>query len=80
MGWFGSSEEETKMVDTNGQVNNNIIIQEAADIHDQTQNSERLLMVMYFTCILEVIKIGLYVYNCFTKRMKKKYSRNGNNA
>lgn len=78
MGWFTSSEEEeTNMVDSNGQVNNNIIIQEAADIHDQTQISERVLAVMYIMCVLEIIKIGIYIYNSFVKRMKKKYGNNG---
>lgn len=72
MGLWESKEEE-KMIDTNGQVNNNIVIQEAADIHDQAKTSERILFVMYFTCILEIIKIGIFIYSCFIKKMKKKY-------
>lgn len=76
MGIFGDSVENTKMVDTNGQVNNNIIIQEAADIHDQTKTSERVLLVMYFMCGLELIKFGIYIYNSFARRMKKKYQTN----
>lgn len=76
MGIFGDSDEETKMVDSNGQVNNNIIIQEAADIHDQTRNSERVLSVMYIMVVLEAIKICIYIYNSFVRRMKKKYRNN----
>lgn len=76
MGIFGDSIEETIAVDSNGQVNNNIIIQEAADIHDQTKTTERVLSVMYIMCALEVMKIGIYIYNSFVKRMKKKYRNN----
>lgn len=44
---FGSSEErvEEKTIDSNGQVNNNIVIQEARDIHSQLQYNEKLLYI-----------------------------------
>lgn len=76
MGFFGDSNEETNLGDSNGQVNNNIIIQEAADIHDQTRTTERVLTVMYIMCVLELMKIGIYIYNSFAKRIKKKYRNN----
>lgn len=42
MGWFTSSEEDTgNVVDANGQVNKNIIIQEAKDTHEQVKLSAR---------------------------------------
>lgn len=81
MGWlFGSSEEnvEEKMVDTNGNVNNNIIIQEAKDTHLQAALSEKLLCATYALVIFEILKLGICSYNMWIRRMKKKY--NNNNA
>lgn len=82
MGWFDSSEEqiEQKMVDSNGQVNNNIIIQEAKDVHEQLRLNEKLLTVMYTMCGIELLRLGMYIYFKFMKSIKKKYSRNNNNA
>lgn len=78
MGWFDSSEEqiEQKMVDSNGQVNNNIIIQEAKDVHDQLRLNEKVLNVMYTMCGIELLRLGMYIYVKFVRRMKKKYGTN----
>lgn len=79
MGWFDSSEEnsiEEKTIDTNGQVNNNIVIQEARDIHHQMQNGEYLMMATFLLCFIEIIKLIIYFYNNYTKKMKKKYQQN----
>lgn len=58
MGIFGSSEEsnEMKTVDTNGNVNNNIVIQEASDTHRQMIMREKLLFATYV--LAEIIKLG----------------------
>lgn len=79
MGWFGSSEEETEMktVDSNGNVNNNIIIQEARDTHSQMLLNERLLYATYILVGAEMIKLGIYLYHSFKKTLKKKYTGNG---
>lgn len=75
MGFFGSSEEENevKTVDSNGNVNNNIIIQEAKDVHKQMLSNEQLLYGTYFLCFAEIIKIIIYLYNSYQKKLKKKY-------
>lgn len=82
MGWFDSSEEqiEQKMVDSNGQVNNNIIIQEAKDVHEQLRLNEKLLTVMYTMCGIELLRLGMYIYFKFIKSIKKKCGRNNNDA
>lgn len=82
MGWFDSSEEqiEQKMVDSNGQVNNNIIIQEAKDVHEQLRLNEKLLTVMYTMFGIELLRLGMYIYFKFIKSIKKKYGRNNNDA
>jgi hypothetical protein len=76
MGWFSSSEEEaSNVVDSNGQVNNNIIIQEAKDTHDQLKLSENLLYATYFICMCELIKLCMYLYSAHNKKMKRKYEQ-----
>lgn len=76
MGLFGSSEEvnNQKTIDSNGQVNNNIIIREANDVHQQLLLSEKLMCIMYVMCGLEIVKFGMFVYCKFIRKMKKKYS------
>lgn len=75
MGWFGSEEEEvkTKTVDTTGNVNNNIIIQEARDTHHQMLIGEKLLIATYALVAAELIKLEVYIYHSFKKTIKKKY-------
>lgn len=77
MGFFGSSEEETdtKIVDSNGQVNNNIVIQEAKDVHKQMLSSEYLVIASYFLCFAEIVKIVIYIYTSHQRRMKRKYNQ-----
>lgn len=84
MGWFSSeesSEEEvaSNAVDSNGQVNNNIIIQEAKDTHSQLKMSESLLYATYFICLCELAKLCMYLYISHTKKLKKRYEQNNHN-
>lgn len=80
MGIFGDSEEsvEIKTVDSNGQVNNNIIIQEAKDMHSQMMLSEKLVFGTYVLIGLEVVKISICLFSAFKRYMKKRYQRNDN--
>lgn len=82
MGIFGSSEEsmEVKTVDSVGHVNNNIVIQEAKDVHDQLKTNENMLFAMYFMCSLELIKFGLFIFYKFKKNIKKRYNQQERNA
>lgn len=76
MGIFGDSSEENnvKTIDTNGQVNNNIIIREADDIHEQLKLNQTAVTLMYVTCVVQLLKFGMYIYCKFVGKMKKKYS------
>lgn len=78
MGIFGSSEEniEQKTIDSNGQVNNNIVIQEARDTHSQMLTNEKLLWATYLLCAIEIVKITTYVYLKHKRNIKRKYGRN----
>lgn len=81
MGWFGSSEEtnEENLVDSNGHVNNNIVIQEARDTHFQAATSEKLLFATYVLVELETIKLLICFYSMWRRQMKKKYNNNNDN-
>lgn len=78
MGLFGGSEEsvEQKVVDSNGQVNNNIVIQEEKDIHSQLMNNEKLLYATYILIMFEFIKLAVYLFNSYKKKIKKIYQGN----
>ena len=79
--WFSSKEENTenntvdKTVESNGHVNNNIIIQEARDVHQQRKLNEKLVVATYFLCAMELIKFTIYLYLKLKKSMKKKYEQ-----
>lgn len=77
MGWFSSSEEvvEENVVDSNGHVNNNIVIQEAKDTHTQAALSERLLVATYILVGLEVAKLTICFFNMWKRQIKKKYNK-----
>lgn len=77
MGWLFSSEEvdNAKTVDTNGNVNNNIIIQEAKDVHSQVLINEKLLFATYLLVWAEILKLGLYIFHMIRKSLKKRYQR-----
>lgn len=82
MGLFGSSEEriDEKVIDTAGNVNNNIIIQEARDTHDQVRINEKMLHTMYLMCGIEIAKLIIYAFHRFKKSVKKRYSNQQDNA
>jgi hypothetical protein len=77
---FGSSEEkmEVKTVDSNGNINNNVIIREAADTHSQMLIGEKLLVATYILVAAELIKLGLHIFYSFKKTLKKKYRSTSN--
>lgn len=77
MGTTSSTENvEQKAIDANGNVNNNIIIQEAKDTHSQMIANEKLLVATYFLCAIETIKIGVYIFLKYKKNLKNKYTNN----
>lgn len=78
MGWFGSSEENTevKTVDSNGNINHNVIIQEARDTHDQMLINGKMLFATYILVIAELLKLAIYIFNSYRKTLKKKYQPN----
>lgn len=75
-GWFSSEEKKVdeKMIDSNGHVNNNIIIQEAQDIHHQMVLDEKLLFATYILVLIGIIRLAIYLFNAYKRNLKKKLS------
>lgn len=80
MGIFGSSEEssESKTIDTNGNVNNNIVPlqQEAKDTHDQVLLNQKIFYTSCLLVLFEAIKLTIYVISSYKKKLKKTISGN----
>lgn len=74
MGSSKSKEDtEVKTVDSNGNINNNIILQEARDTHTQMVIGETLLFATYLLVGFETLKLIIYMVQSFRKMLKKKY-------
>lgn len=59
------SKEEVKAVDTNGNVNNNVIIEE-------TKHNE-IFILLLIICIIKLIEVIVFLYKTHKKMLKKKY-------
>lgn len=72
MGWFGDTSSEEKVVDTTGNVNNNVVIEQSVPIH----NIE-LGTILYIICIIKIIELLYILFKAYNKVQKKKYVRRG---
>jgi hypothetical protein len=70
--WF-SSNDESKKVENDGEVNNNIVISESVEIY----NFEIILMLLIIVT-LKIIEFLFFVYKTHDRRMKRKYQKNVN--
>lgn len=73
--WFSSSKSESKTIDSNGAVNNNIVLQE-----DQSINihSIELLILLGILVILRTIEFGYFICRIHQRKLKKKYTSRAN--
>ncbi len=65
------SKHESKAVDTNGAVNNNLVIQGEMPI--QVHNME-ILILLYIMCALKVLEFLYFVYTKHSRKLKKRYN------
>lgn len=65
------TKDEQKTVDTTGQVNNNVVIQETVDVY-----SSEIVLLLSVIVVLKLIEFLCYVYMQHARKMKKKYSGN----
>ncbi len=77
---MGNSESKTenKAVDTNGNVNNNVVIQEPIPV------TNNFTFAIWIICGIKIIELFIYIYKFHQRNLKKKYvnannqTRNGN--
>lgn len=69
--WFSKNEEIKKTVESTGQVNNNVIVEDSVTIH----NTE-IIILLYIIAIVKAIEFIVFLYNAHTKRLKRKYGQN----
>lgn len=65
-----TSHEEKKTVDSTGEVNNNVVVQETVDVY-----SSEMVILLSILCILKIIELGCYLYTTHNRNLKKKYSQ-----
>ena len=71
MAIFGSSEEQT--LESNGEVNNNIILTDMAERH-----FPNLTYILLALLILRLIEVAYFVHKAYRNKLRKKYSPNNN--
>lgn len=82
MGNQPSSKEETevKMIDSNGNINNNIVFQnEAKDVHQQLLMSEKIYLATCVLIMFEIWKMSIYVFHSVKKSWVRRYGKGNNN-
>lgn len=68
MGLF-SSKSEDKTIDTNGNVNNNVVVEESVNIY-----SFEIIALLTIICIIKIIELACYLYVRHEKKIKRKYA------
>ena len=68
------SKDETKTVDSNGNVNNNVVIQE-----QNSSNSFEMKILLYIVCIIKIIELLIFIYKFHRKNLKRKYTNPNKN-
>lgn len=71
--WFSTPNNETKTIDADGEVNNNVVIQDGGTPSD---NSFNIMILVAIICKLKLIELAIYCYKRHTKAIREKYERN----
>lgn len=71
---MGSSEskEPPKMIDSTGNVNNNVIIQDTVSIHN-----DHMVIVLYVIAAIKILELLYILFKMYNKSNKKKYLQRG---
>lgn len=64
------SQVEKKTIESTGQVNNNVVIQETEDVY-----SMEIVILLSLLCALKILEISIFLYNKYKQQMKKKYTQ-----
>lgn len=66
---MGSSKSKEMKVDSQGQVNTNIVIDDTVNVHNQ-----ELLIILYIICAIKLIEFVMNIARRYGKCMKKRYA------
>lgn len=77
MGGSESSVQDQKVVESSGQVNNNVVV--AVDTLQDTvaDYGVEIAILLLILCILKFFEFASYIYTNHIKKMKKKYGADG---
>lgn len=68
--WFSSPNSETKTVESDGAVNNNVVIQ-----GEPLGYEFEIMVLLSIICAIKIFEILLFVYKKHTKTVKQNYER-----
>lgn len=66
-----SSKEETKTIDSTGNINNNLVLEGPVDI-----KSTEVIIFLGIICLIKIMEFGVFLYKYHSKKVKKNYDRN----
>lgn len=61
--------KNSKEVDATGQVNNNVIIDETVNVHNQ-----QFLIILWIICIIKIVEFFSTLLRYYGKNIKRKYT------
>lgn len=70
---MGKTQSSQKTVDSQGEVNNNVVINDTASSPPELS---QLLVISWIICAIKLMEFLLFIYNRHQKQLKKKYSNN----
>lgn len=73
---MGKTQSTQKTIDSSGEVNNNVVINEP---DAQSSQLFQLVVISWTICVIKIIEFLLFVYNRHQKQLKKKYNNKANN-
>lgn len=60
--------EESKQIDTSGNVNNNVILEGPIDV-----NHDKITILLSIMLIIQIISFGMKIFSTFRHSVKKRY-------
>lgn len=71
----GSSSKDEKSIDSNGNVNNNVILKDEAN--GSAIYEYEIMIILLIICIIKIIEFIYFVYAKHQRTLKKKYTGSG---
>jgi hypothetical protein len=71
MGKSNSKNVEQKTIESDGQVNNNFVIQDRVDVY-----SQELVILLGIIALIKILEFGYFIYSQHNRSLKKKFERN----